>query len=159
MNKQIVVFDTTNGDILRVYNAPPEWATVCSGDGRVDGQSLFGYGFSSIDPSDINTVSVILDGRTMRCGLKEVVSDTELTFARTPIYGDVTYNIMKRNNPMAISDTDKIREINNIKAEIKHANVDALKISVEQWIGAHSHFVDITDGNKIKRKDERIIYE
>jgi hypothetical protein len=159
MNRQIVVFDTTNGDIVRIFNVPPVWTTTCSGSGTVDGQILVGSGFSAINPDDINTVVVVMDGRTMRCGFKEVLSDTELVFMRTPIHGSVTYEVLKRNDPGPQPITIVNREINKAKQRTGRTNLDALKISLEQWVDAGNYFVDIGDGNKIKNKDQRITYD
>jgi len=159
MNRYLVVYDTTTGGILRASPRPNTFTTVVSGNGTLDGDSLVGTSFSGVATGDM--VVMRTSSREVRCGVAEVVSGTELRLGRVfpdQDAGGVSFTVKRVGDPVSATNEEKATAINEVKVEVGHQNVDALKVKTRQSISASSYYVDLGDGNKVKKVEE-VAYE
>lgn len=159
MNRYLIVYDTTTGEILRASPRMNAFTTIVSGNGTLDGDTLTGTNFSGVSQGDMAIIQT--NNRDVRCGVAEVVSGTELRLERVfpdQDAGSVSFTVKRVGDPVSATNEEKATAINEVKAEVGHQNVDALKVKTKQSISANTHHVDLGDGNKVKKVEE-VAYE
>ena len=159
--KYLITYDTISGDILGVETRGAKEIYTNSGNGTVNGSVLTGSGLSGTAVKQVVTIDMA--GRKMRSGIVSVDSDTQITLTRQIDTGGepvgVDYKICDYVEDDAFSLSTATDAVVTKKAEVGHQNVAALRLSTGLVLAAHTHFVDISDGNKIKKKEDQIVYE
>jgi hypothetical protein len=159
--KYIVAYDTTNGDILRLTIRSAKDSVIVSENGTLNNSTLTGPGFALAELHHV--ITVVLEGRTMRSPISEIVSGTEVLLGRLIDTGGenkaVTYEVNGSVDDDDFTPQNKADEIASVKTEVGHDNVDALVVSTQAMLGMGQHYVDLADGNKIKSKLEQITYQ
>lgn len=159
--KYLITYDTTNGDILGVDLRGTKETALVEGAGTLNNNVLLGDGFSSA--AGCRVVTINLGERKMRAGIESIDSNTQLTLSRSVDTGGaavaVTYKLCGYEAEVSHSTEEANDAVAAKKIEVGHQNVAALRVTTGLMLAAHTHFVDISDSNKIKDKSEQIVYE
>lgn len=157
--KQIIIYNTSTGEILRTISRSYSESEVVSGSGSVSGDEITGSGFSSASVGDLVLLTTSI--RTLRLSVKEILSDTKIKVERRVLSrenGDVSYVIKSRGTPSQFSSAEMVSRIQEVRDETGLSEVDVLRIDADVAILAGAHEVDLS-GPSIRRKEDAIVYE
>jgi len=162
--KFLVLYDTNTGQILRMTGKRETAVVVGSGSGTLVTSGNYGLLTSDdlvgIATEDIENLVMVTPTRSKRRYLKTRHNDNqiEITPVRDLEAGAVTFEITKRGALQQFDDAAKAAAIADVKLEVGHDDVSAIKIDV----GAHinlAEWVVNTSTQELEKKEATISYE
>ena len=158
MAKYIIVYNTTDGAIIKVQGNPPPESVLASGTGTVSGNVLSGIDLAGNAQEDVDWIR--LDSK-WRFIIEQWNSSTEVVL-KQPVSnrfeGSQDYELMQVGNPIQFTNPQKNTIINDTKTEEGHANVGAILIDTELMISPVEWKVN-TSTEQLEKKADSIVYE
>lgn len=148
----MVVYNTTDGSIIRVAQKMKDRATLSTGSGLLTELHLTGVDLDGHAQADVDQVLITSGDVTMRRIPGHWVDDTHVVL-RSParrLDGAVSWELLQFVTAVQFSAQEKADAIAEVKTDEGIDTVDAILVTASQTISTSQWYVDTADGNKLK---------
>jgi hypothetical protein len=153
-----VLYDTSTGDIVSMTPPPVQNIALESGTGTIVGQFLSGIALGSTSQQDVEWIRV--EGFKKFVILRWLSStEAELSNSAKKFQGSRPYELMKEEAAVQFTTQEKDALIADMQAQMPSITVGGILITTDIRINSRDFFVDIADGNKVKKKVVEIVPE
>jgi hypothetical protein len=153
------MYDTTNGDILEAMRKGQDVEEVETGiSGTINGDLLTG-------PTLAQAGDFIEFETALRKSIREVesVDGSDITLLdKIADEGSIdltSFRVTRFSEASSYTNDERDAAVARVKTEVGHDNVAAVRFDADITIDKIQFFIDISDGNKLKKTEERISYE